>query len=71
MRKKNSIQDVGSSEYLRGQAEAARYAHVSPRTISDWQRRRIIPHLKPARKVVLFRKSDIDAALGRFEVKAV
>ena len=59
------------SPYLRGQARAAKYAGVSTRCISEWQARKIIPFLKPSRKVVLFRKADIDAALGRYEVKAV
>ena len=59
------------SPYLRGQGAAAKYAGVSVRCISDWQSKRIIPYLKPARKVCLFRKKDIDAALGRYEVKAV
>ena len=59
------------SDYLRGQAEAARYARVSPRCISDWQSKRIIPFLKISAKCVLFRKSDIDRALGKFEVSAV
>lgn len=60
-----------ASDYLRGQREAAQYARVSTRTISDWQARRIIPFMKPARKLVLFRKSDIDAALAKFMVAAV
>ena len=58
------------SPYLRGQGAAAKYAQVSKRTISEWQARGIIPYLKPARKVCLFRKADIDAALGRYEVRA-
>lgn len=59
------------SDYLRGQAEAAQYAHVAPRTISDWQARRIIPFIKVSPKCVLFKKSEIDKALLRYEVKAV
>ena len=68
---KNQATVEQPSDYLRGHAEAARYARVSPRTISDWQKRRIVPFLKPARKVVLFRRADIDRALSRFEIKAV
>jgi excisionase family DNA binding protein len=56
------------SDYIRGQQEAARYCRVSPRTISLWQTRGLIPFLKPSRKIVLFRKRDLDAALDRFEV---
>lgn len=59
------------SPYLRGQGAVAKYAQISKRTVSEWQARGIIPYLKPARKICLFRKKDIDAALGRYEVKAV
>jgi excisionase family DNA binding protein len=59
------------SPYLRGQGAAAKYAQVSKRTISEWQARGIIPYLKPARKVCLFRKADIDRALTRYEIGAV
>ena len=50
---------------------AAKYCGVSPRTISDWQRRRVIPYFKVAPKCVLFKCSDLDKALGRFVVEAV
>lgn len=56
--------------YLRGQAAAARYLHVSPRCISAWQARKIISVIKVSRKVVLFRKSDLDAAMSRYEIAA-
>jgi excisionase family DNA binding protein len=59
------------SDYCRGQSEAARYCRVSPRTISAWQTRGLIAFLKPSRKIVLFRKRDLDAALDRFTVEAV
>ncbi len=59
------------SDYLRGQSEAARYARVSRRCISDWQARRVIPYLKLGKRCVLFRKSDVDAALERYLVKSL
>ncbi|MDD4117258.1 MAG: excisionase family DNA-binding protein [Kiritimatiellae bacterium] len=71
MKHEKKIQAPPASDYLRGQKEAAQYARVSTRTISDWQARRVIPFLKPARKLVLFRKSDIDQALSKFEVTAI
>jgi len=71
MKHEKKIQTPPATDYLRGQKEAAAYARVSTRTISDWQARRVIPFLKPARKLVLFRKSDIDAALSKFEVAAI
>ena len=57
--------------YLRGQAAAARYLHVSPRCISEWQSRKILTVLKVSRKVVLFRKADLDAAMSRYEIPAI
>jgi hypothetical protein len=59
-----------TSDYLRPDG-VCRYARISRRTLSDWQARRIVPFLKVSRKCVLFRKSDIDKALSRFEVSAV
>jgi hypothetical protein len=69
MKTRKEIENTG--DYLRGQAEAARYARVSPRCISEWQARRIIPVIKVGRKCVLFKKSEIDAALRRFEIAAI
>ena len=71
MSRKTKTEIPNDSDYLRGHASAARYAKVSPRTISEWQRRGIIPFAKIGRKCVLFRKGAIDAALARFEVAAI
>lgn len=71
MNQKTDTAGAIESPYLRGQREAAKYAGVSVRCISTWQARRIIPFLKPAAKVVLFRKADIDRALTRYEIGAV
>ena len=51
--------------------EAAQYLGVAPRTLSDWQRRRMIPFIRAGRKCVLFRADDLDKALGRYRVAAV
>jgi excisionase family DNA binding protein len=56
--------------YMRRSA-AAVYLSVSPRTISAWQRRRILPFIRIGKKCTLFRRADLDRAVGRFEVKAV
>ena len=65
----NEIQN--DTDLLRGQGECAKYARVSKRCISEWQARRIIPFIKVGKKCVLFRKSDIDAALNKFQVSAI
>lgn len=69
---KKALHDASvDSDYVRGQAQAAKYAKMSKRYVSDLQKRRILPYIKVGRKCVLFRKSDIDAALRRFEVPAI
>ena len=52
-------------------AEAAEYLGISSRTLSDWQAKRIVPFARIGRKVCLFRRDDLDKAVGRFTVKAV
>lgn len=56
--------------YLR-RAEAARYLGISLRTLSVWQRRRIIPVVKVGKRCVLFRREDLDRAMERFTVHEV
>lgn len=50
---------------------AAKYLGVSTRCLSDWQKRRIIPYCKVARKVILFARPDLDKAIAKFKVAAV
>ena len=59
-----------SPAYLR-QAQAAAYLSVSQRTLRDWTRRGIIPHVKPCRKVCLFAIADLERAMNRFRIQAV
>lgn len=58
------------SDWLR-KTEAAQYARISVRTLTDWQRRRLVGFSKPSRRVCLFKRSDIDRALERMATKAV
>jgi excisionase family DNA binding protein len=44
----------------------ARYLKVSPRTVSMWQARRIIPAIKLGRKCVRFSRRQIDEAIKTF-----
>jgi hypothetical protein len=57
-------------EWLR-KGDAAKYCGVSVRTMSDWQRLRLVRFSKPSRRVCLFRRSDLDRALDRMAIKAV
>jgi len=52
-------------------ASAAKYLGISQRTLTDWMQRRIIPFSKVSKKVVLFSRESLDAALGRLQTKAV
>ena len=54
--------------YLNRKA-AAEYLHVSPRTISDLQRRRLIPHIRLGARCVRFRRADLDEVMGLFTVR--
>lgn len=64
--------DTGSqieSRYLRHEAAAKRLG-ICPRTLSIWQRKRIVPFRKIGR-AVLFRSDELDAAVDRFRVNAI
>lgn len=56
--------------YLR-KKEAAQYLSISLRTLSEWQRRKILSHYKPARKVCLFSIQDLERCLERFKVREI
>ena len=58
------------AEYMRRDA-AAKYLGISPRTLSDWQRRRLIPFIKPARKCTIFKRTALDLAMARLTVQAI
>ena len=66
---KASIQDVDAG-FLRP-AQAAKYLGVSVRCLSQWQARRVVPFIKAGRKLVLFRRDDLDSAMNRFRQAAV
>ena len=58
------------SGYIRGK-EAAEYLGVSIRTLHAWKARAIIPCHKMAHRVCLYRKVDLDKAVGRFRLNAI
>jgi len=62
--------DENQKEYFR-RPGAADYMDVSERTVSDWQKRRLIPFVKMGRKCVLFRRLDLDRAIAKFTVQSV
>jgi excisionase family DNA binding protein len=47
--------------------EAAAYCGIAQRTLRAWVRRRIIPSYRPTNRLLLFKKAEIDKALGRFK----
>ena len=59
-----------SEGYLRRE-EAAKYLNISPRTLSIWQKKRIIPYAKISHKITLFKKADLDKAIERLTLNAV
>jgi excisionase family DNA binding protein len=52
-------------------ADAARYLGISIRTLTEWMQRHIVPYIKISHRVCLFSRNDLDAAMGRFRLKAV
>jgi excisionase family DNA binding protein len=55
--------------YLRPQ-DVLEMLPVSRRTLSNWQRRRVIPFYRVGR-IILFKRCDIEEALERFRVAAI
>ena len=58
------------SEWLRA-PETCDYLKISRRTLSAWQRKRLLSFYKPAPKVGLFLRADLDKAMMKFQVKGV
>ena len=56
---------AGGNGYLRTK-QASEYLSVSPRTIRQWTAHRILSAYRPTKRMVLFRKTDLDAAMERF-----
>ena len=56
--------------YVR-RAGAAKYLGISVRTLANLQERRLLPFSKLSSRVVLFKLSDLDAAVARFRQDAV
>jgi excisionase family DNA binding protein len=55
--------------YLRPN-DAVKVLPISRRTLSNWQRRRLLPFYKIGR-AVMFKRADLEHALDRFRVAAV
>jgi len=56
--------------YLR-RRQAAAYLGISQRCLSDWQKRRLVPYTKVSHRVCLFRRDDLDKALGKLKIEAI
>lgn len=70
MKKTSSAVDVMRPGYVR-RAGAARYLGVSIRTLADLQARRTIPFSRLGARTILFKLSDLDAAVARFRLDAI
>ena len=56
--------------YIR-RKEAAKYLGISLRTLSNFQRRGIIPYVRIGHRLTLFRIPDLDRAMKRFTIRAM
>ena len=69
-RTQQKLQTAIKPGYLR-RAQAARYLSISLRTLADLQQKRIIPFSKIGSRTVLFKLTDLDAAIDRWRVEAI
>jgi len=46
--------------------KAAQYLGISKRTLRTWVNRRLVKVYRPTRRILLFKKGDIDTAMERF-----
>ena len=60
--------NLPSSDYMR-RWEAAKYLHISPRTMARWIDRGVIPYSRVGR-LTLFRKSALDLAMDKLTVRS-
>jgi excisionase family DNA binding protein len=51
--------------------EACKYLRISRRTLSDWQKKRLVRFHRPAKKLILFKRADLDSAISKFAVQEV
>jgi len=59
---------ISTSDDLLNETEAAALLHLEPRTLRLWRQSRGLPHFKPTRKVVLYRRSDLLGWLDQHRV---
>ncbi len=67
MKAKTATQPTG---YLRRE-QAARYLGIGLRTLGELQRRRVIPFSRMGPRCVLFKLSDLDAAVAQWRVDSI
>jgi excisionase family DNA binding protein len=65
----NATDPAASPAAFLRKREAAKYLSVSPRTLTAWMRRGILPYAKPARKIILFSVRDLERTVARFRVE--
>ena len=70
--KKTETNDMLTTQpaFLRAEA-ASQYLGISKRCLNDWKKQGIVSYSKMGRKCVLFKREDLDKAVGRFTVQAV
>jgi hypothetical protein len=69
----DSVSAAGSAvndPALLNRRQLARAVNASPRSIDNWQRRRLIPFIRISPRCVRFHLPSVLTALRRFEVKA-
>jgi hypothetical protein len=57
---------MDSPERLYRLGPTAEQYSISPRTLRQWANRRLVPCYRPTKRLLLFKLSEVDAALSRF-----
>ena len=65
-----SSQPIIASPYLRVPG-ASRYLNVSKRTLLRWVKGHKVPTIKATRRLLLFKRTDLDAAMERLTIEAI
>jgi len=65
----NRVEETAPGFFRRRQA--ANYIGVSLATLDAWIKKKLVPTIRPSKRVVLLKRSDLEQALARFAVTGV
>jgi len=63
--------DHAKQNDLLNEQQAAKILKVKPRTVRSWRQKKALPYLQLTRRVIRFRRADLDEWIGRHRVAIV